>query len=1319
MAERFPKFVPESQSLDNWLELMSVAFRAQGINDEARQVSLILTHVPTQYFDDIVALIAPGSALELTLNEVKYNLKTLFKPKKTIVKHLSEFQDRVKSKDESYNIFFKDLNRLAEFCDFGHKEEFLKYKLFLAARSESYFTAKLSDFDYHSSTVGDLLAMLSNLEAAYQEQKVDPGSTGIYKIKKDKCKVCGKNNHTWENCHLKNATCFKCNQSGHVATVCKSKTKSTERRTYVSSKEARQHMRSPKGNIHGQSKTHEIAVIEEDTDESFELNCNYNSVDPYVIHCTLNNQKLPFEVDTGSAISTLKYNDFKKLHCPLHDCKIKLQGYNQMPIKVFGKVKVSKFLYKNNKYSDVEFIVVSSDVPNNLIGRNLITKCNMINIHQLSVRNFTENYNVDNEKPIRGYQAQLYPKPGHVPIFQKARTVPLKLRSEVEGALKELESTGVIEKVEFSDYASPIVPVRKQNGSLRVCGDFRKINEILHESKFPLPNMAELISNVSGHQFYTKLDLKNAYLQIEVVPDDCKYLVINTHLGLYKYLRLPFGIHSSPAIFQKFISQLLASHEGTHPYLDDIIVGGDSIEEHDQRLSKVLETLQAANVQLNFKKSVFRVTSVKYLGFKLSSKGYEPDEEKVRAILDVPVPTNVTELKSFLGFISFYHSFVKNFATIASPLYDLTKKGVDFVWSRQTEESFNTLKSAVAAHVSLNKFDVNAKLIVEVDASPMGVGAVLLQQHQDGSMSTISFASRRLTVCEQNYAQIDREGLAVVFALNKYSKFLLGRKFVLRTDHRPLIHIFNPSKPITKIANARLIRWSVLLLSFDYTIEHLPGIKNTIADCLSRLPIEDNTVKFHVPHEIIKLINVIDDFKDLTIDKLREATLSDSVLSQVKSFVRSGFPRKLSNMNPQLEPYYKIQQELSIHNELLLYRNRIVIPEIYRAIVMKQLHAGHPGTSSMRSSARTVVFWPNMDLDLDQITKSCTECFANNSPKGIKPSKWPETPLMWQRLHVDWCGPIDGYYFIVIIDSKSKFLDVHASKGLTSSKTVEHLRRTFSNFGLPEELVSDNGPCFISKEFKSFVDSNNIKHILSAPYHPQSNGLAERAVQVFKRLFLKFTTGDINCRLSRLLYHYRCTVQSTTGHSPAELLFSRPFKSALDRLKPLMVWSNGSKDTNINSKFHIGDAVFIKNFGVGAEWLPGNVIEVINNRNYKVKLTTDNVICKRHISQLFQRQIPAAPVDCEGAVPSNFSVSAEKLPHHNFSDGEPIYPPCSDQEKPTNPTNIESNVGECPQDNIIELQQESEDPYIVIPNHSPQKVTRSGRTSKPPCHLNL
>ena len=317
-----------------------------------------------------------------------------------------------------------------------------------------------------------------------------------------------------------------------------------------------------------------------------------------------------------------------------------------------------------------------------------------------------------------------------------------------------------------------------------------------------------------------------------------------------------------------------------------------------------------------------------------------------------------------MGMMSFYSSFIKNFAIIAAPLYDLTKKNVKFSWSNKAKKAFEILKSKITDKIVLSKFDSEATLIVEVDASPVGVGAVLLQKHKNNKISTLSFASRKLSETEQRYSQIDREALSIIFAVNKFEKFILGRKFVLRTDHRPLIHIFNPSSSVNKTANARLVRWSLLMSSFNYDIEFIAGTKNNQADFLSRLPITDDSVTFSTPVEFVNLINSVEDI-NLDMSNLKLATEKDTVLNTIKDFVRLGFPNYNDILDPHVKEYFRFKDDLSIINDFLTYRNRIIIPDSLRKCVMKILHCGHAGSAAMKSQARNIVFWPHMDSDID------------------------------------------------------------------------------------------------------------------------------------------------------------------------------------------------------------------------------------------------------------------------------------------------------------------------------------------------------------------
>ena len=1309
MTTKFPKFVPEKQSLDNYLELMNVAFTAADITDEAKKVSLILTHIPTNYFDDVMSLIAPKVPSALTLVELSTTLKQLFKPKSTLVKCLSEFQDRTKLKTENYNNFFKDLNRLAELCEFGNKDEFLKYKLFLAARNEQFFTAKLADFDYEANTVGDLLIQLQNLEAAYLD------SSGIQPVNKisNKCSICGRKNHDNSTCRFKDATCFKCRKKGHISSNCKSNVTD---------------VRKEKDTVPNKtkwSKKKKINLVDEEisgkSNSSDEEEVTLNTIKmqkvsskPILVQAKIDKRSVTFEVDTGSPVSTLMASEVKGL--ALQKANVKLEAYNGSTIDVLGTINIKNFKYNNICLKNVNFLVVDRACSNNLLGRDLIEKLNLIpgikNLNFTNVDNIVEGYKIDNTKPIKNFVAELYPRPNHSPSFQKARTLPFSCRPKVEEAIDKLVESDYLEKVEFSDYAAPIVPVCKKDNSIRICGDFRKINQILHETIYPIPHMADLITKVAGHKFYSKIDLKNAYLQIQVSDESQKFLVINTHLGLYKYKRLPFGIHSAPAIFQKFISLLLLNVDGCFPYLDDIIIYSDTKQDHDTILSKVLNLLQKNNVDINFKKCEFYQNKIDYLGFVLTDNGYEADPQKVKAIVSAPVPTNTTEVKSVMGMMSFYSSFIKNFAIIAAPLYDLTKKNVKFVWSNKAQKAFEILKSKISDKVVLSRFDSGASLIVEVDASPVGVGAVLLQKHKNNEVSTLFFASRKLSDTEQRYSQIDREALSIVFAINKFEKFLLGRKFVLRTDHRPLTHIFNPSSTISKTSNARLVRWSLLLSSFDYQIEFIAGNRNNQADFLSRLPIHDDSVKFSIPIEFVNLINSIEDIS-LDISNLKLAAHKDSVLNTVKEFVKNGFPNINEVLDPNVKEYFKLKNDLSIINDFLTYRNRIVIPDTLRKNVMDILHVGHAGSAAMKSQARDIVFWPHIDNDIDKITKNCTECFTNHIPKGTFVSKWPETNEPWQRLHVDWAGPMEGNYFLVIFDPHSKFLDVHSSTSLTSKVTIDLLRKTFSNFGLPLELVSDNGPCFISHEFKDFLLKNKIKQTLIAPYHPQSNGAGERAVKTFKNLFSKFKKGSLSKRLARLLYHYRSTVQASINKTPAELLFNRKFRTLLDVFKPEITWSKNNNSNN--SKFVIGEAVFAKNFGKGPEWLAGTVVAIVNSLNYKIRFDCDsNVVCVRHASQLFTRELINS---------QNHDVPTLNDDQENLFKSNNRY---------SNNSNVLFNAVDQSVNNDISENVEASD---VIENREPVNLsvdnepitdsnelgyrTRSGRLSKPPIKLNL
>ncbi|XP_064090689.1 uncharacterized protein K02A2.6-like [Macrobrachium nipponense] len=327
--------------------------------------------------------------------------------------------------------------------------------------------------------------------------------------------------------------------------------------------------------------------------------------------------------------------------------------------------------------------------------------------------------------------------------------------------------------------------------------------------------------------------------------------------------------------------------------------------------------------------------------------------------------------------------------------------------------------------------------------------------------------------------------------------------------------------------NSRIQRCALLFLllsQYDYELVHKPG-KDVIADAVSRWPLDDD---FHsgTSAECVKLVELLD-FDDISFQAVKHFTNKDAVLSQLKNCLKLGWSKE---HNMSLLEYASVKDDLSLHNDVILYRKRVLIPVELRCKVLNHLHCGHNGVNAMKAEARNWVWWPKIDQDIGEVTKNYSICFKNFTNPQAPTLSWPIVGNPWSRLHINYAGPIDGKYFFIIVDSHSKFLDIRFSSSTMSAVTIGHLRKTFCNFGIPDIIVSDNASNFVSQEMEEFLHKNSIKHGTLAPYHPSSNGLAERAVRTFKEGLGKFKEGDIQTRICRILYNYR-TVNSSTDNN--------------------------------------------------------------------------------------------------------------------------------------------------------------------------------------------
>lgn len=1285
-------FDPEQEEWPQYVERLDQFFEANDLTGDEKATkrrATFLTVIGPGPYKLLRSLLSPVKPTDKTYEELVKKLTEHYSPIPSEVMQRFRFNSRSRKTGESVADYLAALRRLAEHCNYGDTlEKMLRDRLVWGINDAGIQKKLLQEND--PLTLARALTVAQGAESAdknLKEMKAPPQeldstsssqtsvrvkSEPIQKVNARKklttatkegaqggviCHRCGHPGHLATTCRFKDQVCHRCKKRGHLARVCRSKPKTFPPTQGTQSKRPTS---QPVRQVGEES--------EDDSDDSlrpiYTLEQERDTrLPPIKVQVVLDHCSVPMEVDTGASVSIMPETLYRQLwpRRGLKETTIRLQTYSKEPIAVVGVTDVQ--VAYEGQTATLPLVVVKGGGPT-LLGRNWLShiRLNWSKIHYTTspglhelLAKYPEVFQ-EGLGSLKGYEAKINVDPNATPRFHKARSVPYAMREKVEAELDRLVAEGTLVPVEYSDWATPIVAVVKSDRkSVRICGDFKvTVNPVSQLHRYPIPKIEDIFATLEGGKTFTKLDLSQAYQQLKLDAESQKYLVINTHKGLFRYTRLPYGISSAPGIFQKAMETLLQGIPHVTVYIDDILITGENDADHLQTLETVLERLAKAGLRAKKNKCKFMVPSVDYLGYVIDAQGLHPHPDKVVAIQQAPTPLNVTQLKSYLGLLSYYGKFLPNLSTLLAPLYKLLGKDVRWEWSSEQEQAFQASKELLTSSKLLVHFNPQLPLLLACDASAYGIGAVLAHKMPDGSEQPIGYVSRTLNSAERNYSQLEKEGLSCVYGIKRFYAYLFGHPFTLITDHKPLLGLLDGQKPTSPQASARIRRWSLYMSTFEYTLKFRNTTAHANADALSRLPLPVEPAVSQLPPELVLLADHLSN-SPVTADQIRECTRKDPQLAQIVQFVQQGWPSSCPSSD-LLSSFYEKRMELSLYEGCLLWGNRVVIPTPCREAVLTELHAGHPGCTRMKGLSRMYVWWPGITKDIESTVRNCTACQMHQSTPPVAPLhpwSWPTRP--WARLHLDYAGPVEGKMILILVDAHSKWIEAICTHGSTSTVVIDELRTLFAQFGLPETIVTDNGPCFVSAEFETFLLRNGIKHLTSAPYHPSSNGLAERAVQLVKRGLKKTTSGSMKSRLAQILFHYRLSPQTTTGVAPSELLLGRRPRSRLDLMKPHTAeqvekkQSQQKKQHDLKSRerlLEVGTKVFVRNYHHGARWLPGVIEQRTGPVSCKVRLE-DGRIRRCHQDQVRNRfvEIPLeSPTEFDATVSSEPSTTSAESP---------------------------------------------------------------------------
>ena len=1106
---------------------------------------------------------------DITVNGLFTKFENHCIPKKNIIVERINFFRRNQFTGEPFETFLTDLRKLSSTCDFGTMNEgMVLYKLadgLECDRLREKVISKGSDINLEKAIE---LCRADELTKSRKKCSINSEFTNIEQISKNNTNTFtreiskgSKNRSTWKKCNFCGFThdarkcpaygkrCNRCNRMNHFQRCC-------------TLKQIREVNRD-------QDETYQLEFSEQNAEytyviepigacKSISQNEGKNKKEALVI-ITLNDTKVRAKLDTGAEVNVMPNRIFRKLKkkAVLEQTPVNLKSYGGHDIPTRGQCTLD--CKSGDKSKILDFYVVETE-SRTIIGLESCEQLGLVKIlNEVNKDPVLEN--VEHKiKQIQGKRGddlktavlRMYPdvfeglgrinpphkmrlKDGYEPVVHPPRKIPETIRTKLKNELERMEKDDVIAKVdEPTEWVSSLVIVEKPDGSLRICMDPKQLNKNLKREHYQLPTFEEISMRLSDATIFTKLDANKGYWRIPLDYKSSLLTTVNTPFGRYRFKRLPFGVHSAQEVFHKKIQQIFGDMSNVETDIDDFLIWGSDEGTHNTRLIQCLERMRENNITLNIKKCSFGVPEVKYLGHKMNKNGVFPDVEKVKAIKEMPIPTCKKDIQRFLGLVNYVGRFLSNLSEITAPMRKLLKKSVDFLWEEQQQKSFETVKSLIISEKCLSFYDVYKDVCIEVDACKTGLGAVLMQEDKP-----VAYASRSMTPAQLNYAIIEKELQAIVFACERFHQYIYGKHVIVYSDHKPLENI-----TAKNLANAppRLQRMLLRLQKYEIEVVYRPGKEMIIPDTLSRAHL--NEAAEEIPEDEIKSQIHMMYTKCLALndmETIKDETNKDETSIEIKNYTLNGWPER-KQVSKEANRYYAYRGDLSVINDIVLKGERVVIPRSIRKQVIETLHSSHLGIEKSKLRARNSVFWPGINKQIEDVCNSCTACIAtqrNLQKEPLLNTKIPKYPMQMVGTDLfDW----EGLHFVVMVDYHSRYWEIERLRNLKSVTVINKLKGIFARNGIPEILRSDNGSQYTSYIFKHFTNNWGIEHITSSPEYPKSNGLAEKTVQIAKNMLTRCRIGNSDPFLALL------EIRNTPVDeylSPNELLKGRICRSTM------------------------------------------------------------------------------------------------------------------------------------------------------------------------------